>query len=316
MSITTGQTAVASDFINQAQRNANPANDSGRVPKLEANGRLDEAFLPDEFGDGSDGSVTISSPTSLTRDMYYDSLVVNNTLTTNGYRIFVKGTLSGSGTIKYPDGNAGSNGSATAGAGGAAYTAGGPLRNTAGANGGDSSAGGAGSDGYIGSAPGAGGNPGALGGAGGVAGAAVNSAKFGIERWMVISMLMRVASGVVAITPRGAGGGGGDNSGNGAGGGGGASGGVVWIAARNWGGTFTISAIGGNGGNGGSGGNYGGGGGGGAGGTAVIIHITKTWTGSYSLTGGTGGAAGGVGATAGGNGATGTSYELRLGDLL
>ena len=55
------------------------------------------------FGDGSDGDVTISTPTTLTRDMYYDNLVVTDTLTTNGYRIFVKDTISGAGTIKTPN---------------------------------------------------------------------------------------------------------------------------------------------------------------------------------------------------------------------
>lgn len=40
MSITSGQNAVASDFINQAAKNATPANDAGRVPKLESDGKL------------------------------------------------------------------------------------------------------------------------------------------------------------------------------------------------------------------------------------------------------------------------------------
>lgn len=34
------------------------------------------------FGDGSDGDVTISSPTTLTRDMYYNDLVLSDDLTT------------------------------------------------------------------------------------------------------------------------------------------------------------------------------------------------------------------------------------------
>ena len=40
--------------------------------------------------------VTISSNTSLTRDMYYNNLTINSScdLDTNGYKVFVKGTLT------------------------------------------------------------------------------------------------------------------------------------------------------------------------------------------------------------------------------
>lgn len=54
------------------------------------------------YGDGSDGIVTITSgTTTLTRDMYYDSLTVNNgaTVTPSSFRIFVKNTLTVSGAI-------------------------------------------------------------------------------------------------------------------------------------------------------------------------------------------------------------------------
>lgn len=53
------------------------------------------------FGDGSDGDVVISSNTTLTRDMYYNNLTINSgiTLTTGNFKIYVKGTLAGSGTI-------------------------------------------------------------------------------------------------------------------------------------------------------------------------------------------------------------------------
>jgi len=53
------------------------------------------------YGTGSDGTVVIASNTSLTRDMYYDNLTVNSgaTLNPNGYRIFVKNTLTLNGTI-------------------------------------------------------------------------------------------------------------------------------------------------------------------------------------------------------------------------
>ena len=48
------------------------------------------------YGFGQDGDVTIASNTSLTRDMYYNDLTINANcdLDTNGYKIFVKGTLT------------------------------------------------------------------------------------------------------------------------------------------------------------------------------------------------------------------------------
>ena len=56
------------------------------------------------YGNGTDGVVVISNtgtPTVLTRDMYYDTLTVNAncTLITNGFRVFVKNTLTNNGTI-------------------------------------------------------------------------------------------------------------------------------------------------------------------------------------------------------------------------
>jgi len=65
------------------------------------------------FGDASDGDVTISGNTSLSRDMFYDNLTVNSgvTLTTAGYRIFVADTCTIAGTIGRPGIIAGTNGS-------------------------------------------------------------------------------------------------------------------------------------------------------------------------------------------------------------
>lgn len=56
----------------------------------------------DIYGDGSDGNVTISANTSLTTDMYYNNLTIQTTkvLNPNGFRIFVKGTLTFEGTGK------------------------------------------------------------------------------------------------------------------------------------------------------------------------------------------------------------------------
>lgn len=68
----------------------------------------------DLFGDGSDWDVTISANTSLSRDMNYNNLTVNSTytLTTNGFRIFVKWTTTVNWTISCAGGN-GVNGSST-----------------------------------------------------------------------------------------------------------------------------------------------------------------------------------------------------------
>jgi tetraspanin-3/YLP motif-containing protein 1 len=56
------------------------------------------------FGLGSDGNVTIAANTSLSRDMYYNTLTVNaNTiLFTNGFKVFVKENLINNGTIGMP----------------------------------------------------------------------------------------------------------------------------------------------------------------------------------------------------------------------
>lgn len=89
----------------------------------------------DIYGNGEDGDVVISSNTTLTRDMYYNNLTVNDTFTLypNGYRIFVKNTRTNNGTISVKGGNAGDGGNgrdgwssaprAGGGAGGTAGTA-------------------------------------------------------------------------------------------------------------------------------------------------------------------------------------------------
>lgn len=306
-------------------------------------------------GDGSDGDVTISSPTTLARDMYYNNLTVTSTLTTGGFIIFVKGTLNGAGTIQAADGNAGTAGGAgggvnggTAGVGGAASTTGrfktnvggaGASGQGAGGGGGVGTAGGSGNLGTSGGAGGGGGNSGNNGNgfAGGAAGSVSLNTKIGITRFNTIYGLEIPLTGILAHYKPSSGGGGGGSAGSGGAGGGtagssggsgggGASGGLVYIVCGTWAGTFIIKTIGGAGGNGGaSSGGYQspggpGGGGGGGGGCAVIVYATKTWAGSYNLVGGTGGTAG---AAAGGNagvngttGVTGTSYEIDLSNVI
>jgi hypothetical protein len=342
--IQAGQPIVASDFIDESAG----AGDVGKVPKLNDDGVLSTSFFS-IFGDGSDGDVTISTPTTLTRDMYYNNLTVNDVLTTNGYRIFVKETIDGSGTIDWGIPNDGGNGVnsstdtlAVGGAGGAQGGAG-LLKNVAGANGATATnAGNAGTSvvssiGVAGSAGGQSG-PGASGSvslAGGVAGSVTKPInQFGYNLFLNLAMMdlkydgtftrlfSSAGSGGGASSQRGTGGGSGSGATHSGGGGGGASGGIVFICARFWEGTFTIKSIGGDGGNGANvtgsfstGINGPGGGGGGAGGVSVVFFGTKTWSGSYNLAGGTGGTGGtgsgsGVTGQNGANGVTGVSYEI------
>lgn len=53
------------------------------------------------YGSGVDGNVVISSNTSLSRDMHYNDLTINPGvhLNTNGFRVFVRGTLALNGSI-------------------------------------------------------------------------------------------------------------------------------------------------------------------------------------------------------------------------
>ena len=57
---------------------------------------LDRLGGDEIYGFGQDGNVTITGDTTLARDMFYNDLTINTgcTLDTNGYRIFVRGTLT------------------------------------------------------------------------------------------------------------------------------------------------------------------------------------------------------------------------------
>lgn len=300
-------------------------------------------FIEPTFGDGSDGAATISSPTTLTKDMNYTDLTVNSTLTTDGYAIYVSGTLSGSGTINWGTATVGGAASGTTAGIAGAQSGNGRLKNVAGSAGGDG--GGSGSAGTAGTsktsaitsgvAGGDGGSPNS--GAGGAGGTATKpSPRIGTAGSFSIGGVGISATGTLENISAGAGaggGGGGGSSGAGTGnqgaggGGGGASGGTILIVAKTWAGTFTIQSIGAVGGAGanatgahtGDGG--GGGGAGGCGGTSITIYKTKTWSGSYTLTGGAGGAAGtgtgtGTSGSSGTTGTTGTSYEVRVFTLM
>jgi hypothetical protein len=94
------------------------------------------------FGDGSDGSVTISTARTLTRDMYYQDLTIaaGQTLNPGGYRVFVSGTLTlNNGSSIARNGNpasAGGAGLAPGTLGGSAGGGSGGEANSLGGNGG------------------------------------------------------------------------------------------------------------------------------------------------------------------------------------
>jgi len=238
---------------------------------------------PSFYGDGSEGDVTISADTTITRNMNYRSLTVNPgvTLHAHGYKIFVAGTLTNQGIIS-ADGASGAGGAGN----GLSTTPGGfdyPLNEI-----GISGAGGVGMSHMQ---PGGRGGPvyDSLGGSGGSGGSGGKAGGAGGDYFSLASLPLPTdfvsGSGPIRIDG-GAGGGGGaggaDVSGmrgqiyyGGSGGGGGAGGGVLLIFAKSVDNTNgIISANGGSGGAGGSGsgGGRGGNGGGGGGGVVYLAY--------------------------------------------
>lgn len=306
-----------------------------------------ESLYP--FGDGTDGNVTVAGTTTLTRDMYYNNLTVTGTLNTAGWRIFVKGTFAGTGTVAFNGANGTTATTQSGGAGGAAVL-GGFFENVPGGNGSNgassgflslSSAGGINTSNSLGVNGARGGYGGGqasdISGGAGVSGIAgvrtLVVQKFGVIKWLTLMGLDALLNGTTTKLKTSAGSSGGtgglgrNNSGNGNGGGGGgagATGGIIAIFARNYTGTVTVSARGGNGGAGANNvqpnGGAGGGGAGGSGGAIYIVYLTNTSTGTLTVTGGTGGAAGvmsgaGTQPQAGAAGNTGTTALIRISSL-
>lgn len=275
-----------------------------------------------DFGDGSDGDVTIAANTALTRDMSYNNLTIaaGFYLIPNGFLVKVKGklTVDAGAVIAIGGAWAGVGEAGAAGIGGA----GGPIvfaatrlpekcSPTAGAKGGDGGGAGVG--------VGAGGiapdidfiNAAALfegrlwAGAGGGGGGGKGAAP--------------TAGGVPLRVLAGAKGGNGKDAvhiaGNHdlGGGGGGGGGGLIEIWTNEIDNGGAISASGGAGGAGqdGGGGNEAGGGGGGGGGAILIFYkiASGAGLGVRTVLGGTVGA-GGAG---GGGGAAGYSYAMQIG---
>ncbi len=302
------------------------AGDVNKIAVLSANGTFDSSFFPlpliltadqlqittdpnsgddavrmsyadslyvNILGTGSDGDVTLGGDISLSRDMYYNNLTMPAAwnINTAGYRIFVKGTLTRSGTGKiFNNGGAGGNGSGlTAGAAGSAapgITVPPGVVGSIGAAGvGVSPVGDVktdGNPGIIGASQTAAldspnGVPGGAGGggtttaqtvAGGIAGIGGTTTRSVDLPFNVIKAysLQQLITGSIVLQKPCAGSGSGGSGGaagdagagsvqSGAGGGSGATGGIVWVAARfivDTGSGTMFQAIGGVGGNGGN----------------------------------------------------------------
>ena len=278
------------------------------------------------FGDGSDGDYSVpGGGLVLSRDWYYRDLTVpvGTTVSTNGYRLFVSGTLTVAGLIYWVPINGGNASGAIGGGTTPNLTAANLGAGTGGRGGGNGSTSGDGSAGVnqgspingmggLGGIGGYGGGvtgPDRVGGIGGTAGA------YGYQPFRSLSVyLSRLAATLIQSGAGGAGGGGGASTGDGASGGGGGAGGtgggVIAIFAK----TIVVSATGkiqangGNGGNGaaatlgeGTGSGGGGGGASGGGGFLYLVYGSLTNSGTIAAAAGTPGN-GGAGVGTGANG--------------
>lgn len=293
--------------------------------------------------DGNDGDVNVTSEITLTRDMFYDNLVVESggIINAGGYRIFGKTsvTVDSGGTIRSngTDGGAGDNAagpcaSEQGGTAGTAPTAGtlpAGVDGVAGANSGCATNGVAGNNGtaitkamvdWNGRAGGAGGSATGSGGAASSGGATSSSitnfprnAQAAFTLWEFDSTTSTSTVRFNITAGAGSGGSGGNtsscNNDGAAGGGSGASGGVVWISTPTFLNNGTVQANGGAGGVGGNGAGCtpksggGGGGGGGNGGVVFILAGSYTDNATVEAAGGTGG----TGGTSGGGGNAGSN---------
>ena len=276
------------------------------------------------FGNGSDGSVTISSDITLTEDKNYTDLIINSGITvdTNGYIIKVSGTLTNNGTIQ----NNGSNGQDGAdgvdggngGNAGVAHSSASLAINVGGGGGGGAAGGSTGGSGGRFGEDGEDGEDADGGqGAGGngyyktVMGFIIqmdtsNLHPYGIEPLLETrvpaSPVTGGDGGYANVSRAGSGGGGG---------GAGASGGIILIGASTIDNQGTIQANGGDGGNGGVcadvDGDDGDGGDGGNGGVVALVYETLI-EGTVNISGGSGG----TGKNSGANGSAGKIIKAQI----
>jgi hypothetical protein len=251
-----------------------------------------------------DGTVTISSNTTMVRDMYFDNLTIDlgATLFTAGFRIFVRNNLIINGIIDR------SGNDATGTAATAALVAG--TLAAGGAGGAGGTAAGAAGGGVTPALGGAGATGGATASAGGTAGTvAVPAANLGgieVLNDPDRARLTQTTTNVSILGGAGGGGGAGDGV---AGGAGGSGGGVIVLIARSITGTGTVIARGGNGFQP-IAGNRGGGGGAGGGVIATISETDPTASSIvWNVSGGIGASGSGTGGS-GGNGSNGRRYHL------
>ncbi len=262
-----------------------------------------------QFGDGSDGDVTISSNTTLTSNKFYRNLTINSgvTLTVDGYGIWVSGTLTLNGTISAKGGDAGIGQGYQPGVAAGSYLR--PMSNGAGAGASGINGGEAG-----GSIPGGSNRSGGAGGTGGNgssnnggAAASVTQVDTTTYRMGLFAGNTQAQNGGNRIGGGTGGGAGGWQSGVAHGGGGGGGGDVIVLITRHVTGSGTVTAAGGNGAAN-PGGNTGGGGGGG-GGMVVFVCADASHSLTITVAGGTGGVGSGTG-TAGAAGANGIKIEV------
>ncbi len=298
------------------------------------------APVPSEFGDGSDGSATLDGSATIAgftrsgstytsnRESFWVNLTVNSgvIIKTDGYIIYVNGTLTNNGNINV-NGNDASGitpGAGTwvvdrllpfGGAGGARDSAAPTSSNaprglTAGSvPGAAANTSNTGTAGGVGQGGGGGGGGVGGGDAGGTSGVVVlaSSTQGDIHNVFRATCGRQVAQSVAAFFTCGSGGGGGGLGGTNGGSGGGAGGWmVIWAAI--FAGSGTYEAKGGNGSKfdpqGG-----GGGGGGGSGGVVVLVSNGATPP-TPVLTGGVGGSGGSLNGGAGGAGGLGIAYPF------
>ena len=256
------------------------------------------------YGDGSDGIITLGTNTVASRTMYYAALNVGAYTLTSSFPVFVQGvcTLAG--------GSINNNGNAASGAtAGAATSAGIWGVGAAGGNGGSAAAGSNGSSvtaaslGGAGAAGGVSGGGNSAGTAGTVTAPVANDG--GIPRNWYDVLQGRTKNTTPVYYAGGAGGSGGGSGSASVGGGGGGGGGILLVVARIITGTGTISCNGGAGAAG-TGTNAGGGGGGGGGACYVVARQSSI---TPTATGGAPGTAVGTG-VAGSTGSSGTAVLL------
>lgn len=299
------------------------------------------------FGKGIDGDATITSITSIVRDMFYNNLTISGagSLNASGFRIYVAGTFTVTGTVStgriQRNGNGGANASGQTQGGAAGGLGTTSLAGSTGAQGGGIGGSGAtpgsaaatntGNTLNLGGDPSSGGNGGAGStSAGGTSAAAslVSSTALVINNRFNDFFYRGSAYVLGGVGGQGGSGGGGGAGVGGGGGGGGGGGAIVWLAAKNidvsgaTGGPI-LSARGGTAGNGATiSANGGGGGGGGSGGGGGYVFVAyKTVTGTIAnfidVSGGAGGSGGGgatgaFGAEGGGAGGGGAATIVNV----